>query len=267
MYLIDIPLLVLGIIAITKLHPRLGLVLLSWIFLSVFPAALTKNPFSSTRTLMMLPALYVLEALGVWSAYQALVTYRKKLIQLIIYATCLTYAVFTFHFIDEYFIHFPLNRSEHWGVAQEQTVLSILKLTDSSDVIITHPEEGMYSYVLFYGKYGPTAFQQQAKRYARTEDGFVYISEFGKYHFRPTLYPDDLTIPNRLIVEKTVDLPSIATDSSTLYVDEEGKERIVKSRIYTVVELPDRKPGYTIIQTYLSDDEIKDTRELHQGAL
>lgn len=254
MYVIDLPFLVIGTVALFFSKRKTFYFLFAWLILAAFPAALTKNPYSSTRTLLMLPTLMVSTGYGIWFLVSEARRNYPRYISLSIAAISLFYLVSVMQFLEEYFVQFPVNRSAHWGVAQQETAKFVLANSGAAqEVIATNPSETLYIYLLFWGKTDPDFFRSNVLYYPETVDGFQYVKQFGTYFFRPINYNIDLTVPNRLLIDKTTDVPPYATNSSILVGNElTGEKKYVFSKIVKEIRNPDKTPGYTVIQTFLS---------------
>ncbi len=120
---------------------------------------------------------------------------------------------------DRYFVHFPLKRAVLWGEGYTKLVssLDLNKNFDVKEIVMTRSDYSPYIYFLFYNRVDPLRFQNSVVRYKETDEGFQHVAKFDNYSFRKIDWElGDLAIPNRLYIDWTGEVPSIATKSSIL---------------------------------------------------
>lgn len=207
LYLFEFPLIIFGLFLIWQQDRSALKILLPWLFLAVIPAALTRTPYSSTRTILILPALLILVAYAASYLYFWLSTKTHRLDKLFLTGISLGYLFFFTLFVDEYFRHFSINRAEVWGVGKEKIVSYLDEHQDEYEqIFIASPEESFYIYQLFYLKIDPENFWQNVEYYSQTEDGFRHVQSLGKYQYQEMHYPQDLQESGRLVVDEFLNL-------------------------------------------------------------
>lgn len=251
-YIFEVPLMILGWIFMFQRKRQFSFLFL-WFFLAIVPGALTKNPYSSTRVLNMLPPIAMATAYGIHKLFDYFKSKRLVVKRIYLISIVGLYVLSVTMFSDEYFVHFPINRSSHWGSAQKDLV-SFLQVNENkySQIIISHPEESFYIYLAFYEKYSSDMFWKNVKRYPETRDGFSHVEKIGKYQFRRTNYPDDFKTPGRLLVDKTTDVTAWSKGGVYNTFDEENK---IEVRIIKLIKHPDGSPAYTIFETLPSNNQ------------
>jgi hypothetical protein len=224
--------------------------LLFLLFVTPIPAAFTLNSLSSTRTLFFAPIVSLLIGVGIYEIYYHVKNKHSQIAYLFVFFICISYVVSFAKFSDEYLVHFPINRVEHWGVAQKELVDYLSAVTHPYDeILISRPNETFYIYLMFYSFFDKVSYDQIV-RYPKSNDGFVYAKEIGKYKFRDIRYIDDLTLPNRLIVDKTINMESLATPSAYFAGYNERNEPVyTKVTVEETIRLPDGRPVYSILST------------------
>lgn len=230
MHLIESIFLLLGIcIALTQIKKKQYSIIIWWLLVSGIAPAITKDAPHSNRMFSVVPALSILVALGI----QSLIQMKKKWLILIVIG--MLYAVSLILYIDAYYIHFPKQESEYWGLGYKQ-ISAIINKPENIDtsIIISNPQESPYIYMLFYGNYDPLLYQKQAIRYPISNDGFTDVKTYGRFTFRAIDWGSDIHVKNTLIITKPEDVPQNIQDSGFV------KETIT---------LPNGKTQFMIIKT------------------
>lgn len=180
LYAIELPLIIFGIFKLLSIQKKLGLFLLGWIALAPLGSALTFDDIPNLqRTLIMLPALYIVEAFGMM--YVVLFFRALKLLKV---AVSLIVLVFLFNisfYIHQYYVHASLYRPWYRQDGYSELVRKVNTLLPSyKKAIITNRESAPAIFFLFYSKYNPLHFQLETKRTAMVD--FDRIN-FGRYEF------------------------------------------------------------------------------------
>lgn len=245
-----LPAAIIGIFYLARQRRRLLAVFLGYGVLAIVPTALTKSPLSSTRLLMLVPLLAILAAYGLTTFFANYRRHRFFAVLLVLIVSL--YVVSLTRFLDEYFVHFSVNRAEHWGVAQKQLVAVLENSPGAEEVVISRPEESFYAYLLFYRRYNPQQFWQEVSWYPETADGFSHVKKFDRYSFRNLDYPEDLRVPGRLLVDKTVHMGNWAQGGYEFFagLDSLGRKVYIHTRVKAQINLPDGLPVYTVLETY-----------------
>lgn len=149
MYLIDLPLVILGIIFMANKFKKQLAILLSFIVVTLIPNFLNlQGTTYSIRTVVLFPLLGIISAVGIYSL-------KNKILRII---AVLIYFVFVLNFCYIYFNRLPVEKSEGWFLSQR--VLSryisetISKYPGTKIVFVTkEPKLAFYRYLLYSGKY------------------------------------------------------------------------------------------------------------------
>lgn len=183
-YYFELPLLVIGLIALlSKNDKRSKLarsVLFPLIFLSPIPSALTIDAPSSVRTLTLLVAFIPLEALGLSTLLNKLKDSSRllKLTLLGFALWCVSYFAYSLYLV------YPVKYASDWAYGYRESLAWVFTQTDSVDqVYITSKYGEPYIYTLFYGQIDPKYYQQVEKHYSIDPLGWVHLESFGKYYF------------------------------------------------------------------------------------
>lgn len=212
LYFIDALFILAGFAGLLLQREKSLKLIILWLVLSPIPAALTKNPQSSTRLFLLMPVLAIVSSYGVWQIMQFL---RNKNIKNYVFKLLLL-ALFIYNvalFIDGYFVHLNSQRARFWDYGYKQAVELSLKYPDYK-IVMRGPENFPYIYFLFYNQYDSNKFREEVKYYPLTNEGFLYVKSFGKFNFvksidnvkvaDKTIYIDD----NYLRYKNKIYLPS-----------------------------------------------------------
>jgi 4-amino-4-deoxy-L-arabinose transferase-like glycosyltransferase len=155
----QLPLYILGLWAIFKDKEKKNLkfFVLTLLFVSPIPAALTRDPYSTLRSLPMVIPLAVILALGLTQFLQLFANKYHKLKYLLV--TCLL----IFSSIRLYisvFYHHDYFRSDVWSYGWQEAVDTIADLDPNLPIIVDGARGHPYIELLFFLKYDPSTYQK-----------------------------------------------------------------------------------------------------------
>lgn len=207
MYLIEAPLLLLGLFVCIMNRKKQGYTLiLWWMLVAPVAASITKDAPHTNRMFPIFPALPIVVAMGI--QYLLLEFFQNKRILAIACVTAL-YIANGALYLDRYYVHFPKNEIAAWGTGYKNLWQYISAPSNKQKTIImANPQESPYMYFLFYGKTDPRLFQQNAQRYPPTSDGFYHVRSFGRFEFRSIDWDRDIYHPNALLVDYVSRIPA-----------------------------------------------------------
>lgn len=195
LYLFELPWLVLGIVALFKNKVLNRWVIILWVLLGIIPAALTNNEQNTGRSLLILPALLAIIAIGADIFIRFIYSLKNRCLKIgiaLIYSAFIL--IFLIHAFLVFTVHFPQMRGEDFMEGTKQSVEYALKHQAEYEEIIFDPYRGIYKpnifsvpylYVLFYSKYDPAKYQSELKR---TRNEFY---SFDKFTFRKINWQED----------------------------------------------------------------------------
>lgn len=205
MYLVEAPFLFLGIMYLlfNKKKREEKLVLL-WLFIAPIASSITKDAPHSNRMFAIFPILPLVVAMGILYVLPFFSKYKKIAIGILSILFAINFGVY----MDRYYVHFPYNQTQNWGNGYKNltNILSVEKYKGKK-IIMNHPEYSHYVYILFYTKYDPKRYQENAVRYPPTNDGFVHVKSFDRYEFRDIIWEKDLSSPNKIIIAFPDEVP------------------------------------------------------------
>jgi 4-amino-4-deoxy-L-arabinose transferase-like glycosyltransferase len=131
-------------------------------FLSPIPAAITKDPYSTIRSLPLVIPTIIVISLGIIKSYEKVSGKIFSIPKMVLFslgmAGCLVYSVLkiysSFFVLGEYY-HAP-----NWNYGFEEVVEAISKLDNRKTIIFDNARVNPYSEVLFFSGYDPATYQK-----------------------------------------------------------------------------------------------------------
>jgi len=164
MYLVDLPIIAIGIYALVfhknKLLRNLSLTLL---FLGVIPAAITMNEQHALRALTWFPFWFIAFVAGVELVFSTKFKFKKLAVSLYAFAL----GINILYFSDMYFRQFPHFYAEYWQYGFKEAALIGCSERENYDTVLITDTFGTdgplntgipYIYVLFYCQIPPREF-------------------------------------------------------------------------------------------------------------
>ena len=198
LYLFELPWFILGIIKLINHKLQGKLIIISWILFGILPASLTNTEQSSVRSLLVLPALLTVVAIGTDSFIGLIFSIKNLYIKICI---ILIYSIFIMVLLTHAFlvfaVHFPKQRGEDFMEGTREAVEYTFTHKDQYSEIVFDPNRGIeapfivsipYMYVLFYTKYDPSLYQTESKV---TRQEKTHTLKFNKYTFRNINWIED----------------------------------------------------------------------------
>lgn len=167
--------------------------LLGALFISI--PALTRDPFSTLRSLQLLPIYIFIITLGV----DRLLSQKYKLTFLFVVVVL---ALSTISLCRSYFVLFRVERAEVWGYGYDQVASFALENPDRHIVIDTSRIKPPYILLTFYMKYPPAEFQrlnQYSGNYYGLDTKFDNTYEFANIETRTINWEEDIYVHQVLL--------------------------------------------------------------------
>ena len=177
LYLIDLPLLLIGIWFLLIKERKTAMFIIGWILLSPIGSALTFDDVPNIqRTLIIQPALSLVIAFGIYS----LLTLRKTMVPIVF--TVIAIYIFQFtSYLHAYYIHQIIHQPYYRQEGYKELVSKVNTLLPSfTKAVITNRETAPTLFFLFFGNYSPKQFQNDTR--GTTMRDFDRIN-FGLYEF------------------------------------------------------------------------------------
>ncbi|KKW11355.1 MAG: Oligosaccharyl transferase STT3 subunit [Microgenomates group bacterium GW2011_GWC1_49_7] len=189
LYLVELPLLILGVYTAFRTKSRAGIFITLFLLVSAIPDSITSDGHYG-RFFISLPAWQILISLGLVHLSQL---GKAKL--LLLPAVSLLYIAEIGSFAFEYTTYFPYRYSMYSHYGYRELVDNIERVAPEYDKIFVSSRANdakQYIFYLFYTKYDPESFQR-GERVEKGIDslGWVRVERIGSLYFVSTLPPMD----------------------------------------------------------------------------
>ncbi len=174
LYLIEAPLLILGIFWLFSRQRQVAWLLVWWIVAAIIPAAVARETPHALRIENSLPAWMIFIAYGIATKVKS---------NLVLIAYCLLSITSVSYFWHNYFNHYATEYSGEWQYGYREAIRFIQPIkANYQSVVMTEFIGRPYMYVLFYEKYDPTAARHDVIG-SFDAAGFYNVIGLGKYRF------------------------------------------------------------------------------------
>lgn len=177
------PFFLIGLFFLLKKRDKVSSLLFWWFLITPLGSSLTKDAPNSGRVSPMIIPLVITISVGLVESYYFVKNRKQKIAFSIL--MMMVFGLSLVSLYQKYFIDFPYLRAQNWGGGYQKLV-SFLNISENREkkVVMQRPNYSPYIYFLFYSRYDPEAYQQEAIRYSPTEDGFYHVKAFSRYQFR-----------------------------------------------------------------------------------
>lgn len=240
-YVIELPLLLLGLLALLKKQPAWGRHLLVWAAATIGIAALTREAPHATRSFfLVVPTVTVIA----WGLLAVLARGRKVAAFII----CALFVWNIAYYFSSYFIRFPIAYAKSWRSRDKDLSLFVKNEEPKYDkVIFDKPAGFIYSSLLFYNSYPPDNFQTTARWATDDNEGFSQLLSFGKYEFKDVDWSADYGAGKRTLIITTPDRkPQIAPPLAAFYYP---KKPVVFALKQEIIRYPIEEIAYVAVAT------------------
>lgn len=187
-----------------------------WLFVSTIPAVLSRDLISMVRALNFIFPIALLEAFGFYFLVKKLSSILRLKEFLVTASLLILVFINLFLFLDFYFIHLKRENSQGWMYGYKQVFEKGLDFSKYDKVVFNDKYGQPYIYYLFYSKYPPEKFQQQAKLEQNSVDVGT-VRQIDNIEFRPIFWPKDRGSQNSLFIGEEFSLPEqdLVTEKKT----------------------------------------------------
>lgn len=173
LYLFEIPLILLGLIAIIRSKKILYFLPLATLLIAPIPAALTKESPHALRTLLAAPSFAMIAAFGVNFLREHVKKFGGFVLFVVIAAYFLSFESYMVDFITKY----SIETASDWQYQYKE----IFARQKSGTVTDKYGQP--YIFALYYLKYSPEKFRQEVKLNPVNNWGFSKVASFGEFKF------------------------------------------------------------------------------------
>ncbi len=215
MYIWEIPFFIVGILFLFRKRDGHWWIIPYWLIVGIIPAATARETPHALRIETTLPTFQILTAIGIYYVFKFVSSIKYQVLSINtgkLLATCyILLATFNIsYFFHNYFVYYPKTYSAEWQYGYRETIAFTKQNEGKFDKIIFTEDLGRpYIYALFYEKYNPQKFREEAK-VDREALGFVHVRAFGKYRFVKGVLDNLARNQNNLYIDKPNRVPKDA---------------------------------------------------------
>lgn len=210
LYLMDIVLLLAGVYYLSnRKENRTKLLIFLWLFIAPIPAAITRDSISAVRSLNMVTPLIIILSLGFYQFTKlSQENINKNFGKFLMAVFIIAYGTNVIYFLDQYFVHAPINNSPTSQYGYRELIGYINSLNKKYEKIIFTQKYGQpYIYWLFYNNYEPKLYQKQAKLTESSVGDVGFVERIDNVEFREINLSIDRNSNNALLVGDEFSFP------------------------------------------------------------
>lgn len=181
-------------------------IIIFWLFTAAIPGVFSRDLISMVRSLNLMFPLIILEAFGFYYLLIKLIKVTKLNKKVIFIALSSVILMNLALYLDYYFIHLPKENSQGWLYGYKEIISRIPDTTKYDRVVFTEEYGQPYIYYLFYKKYPPEKYQQQAELIQETVDVGT-VRKLDNFEFRSINWPVDRGLENTLFISTEIEIP------------------------------------------------------------
>ncbi len=220
MYLIDALFILIGLAFMVKNLDREIKLIIYWLLVAPFAAALTFQSPHALRSENMVIPLTIISAIGFYTVIQLLNNVIMKPVKIFGYLiACSLLLLSFFRYEHMYWVHL----SKEYPYSSQYGVKELVSYVNENGakfnkIIVTDRYDQPYILFLFFSKYPPRDFQNDHYLTGRDKYGFSTVSHFGKYYFTSIDWDSvKLEYPNSLIAGTAKEIPAEANIVKKIY--------------------------------------------------
>jgi 4-amino-4-deoxy-L-arabinose transferase-like glycosyltransferase len=154
LYLFELPLLLIGLYMLVRKRDSASAILFWWILVAPVAAAFTLQLPHPVRTLVFLPALQIVSAVGLITLWEKL--RHARIVIILIILLSITY------YLHQYYIVFPVEDAKYWYTGRREMTEKINALKGSYDTVyVSDYLDFPYIFYLYYGHIDPMVYMRQ----------------------------------------------------------------------------------------------------------
>ena len=184
LYIWEIPFFVGGIILLFRKREKHWWLVPLWLLIGIVPAGFARETPHALRIESALPTFQIFTAIGLYYFTKYLLKLKNKRMGIgSLYVLGLIILFGFVYFVQNYFFHYSHEFSGEWQYGYKESIAYVSSVQNKyKDVYITESLGRPYVYYLFYQKYDPVTFRQEADIY-REVFGFVHVKSYSNLHY------------------------------------------------------------------------------------
>ena len=186
------------------------------------------------RTLIILPAICVIIALGINETLNYKILNKSKIYKSVVLIFLVLVIYESSYFLHQYYVHQEKHQSWYRGEAYKELIPQIEKYyTNYKKIVITKSNGSPYIYILFLGKYDPAKYQKEGSPRDLDYKGF------DKYYF----------VPHDCPLGAQLDEKGLAKGSQGfLYINKGSCKTPANGKLLKTIYWGDGSPAFKIIE-------------------
>lgn len=184
LYIWEIPFFVGGVILLFRKREKNWWLVPIWLVIGIVPAGFARETPHALRIESALPTFQIFTAIGLYYFTKYLIKIKNKSIGIGSLYVLGSVVLFGFvYFVQNYFFHYSHEFSGEWQYGYKESIAYVSSVKNQyKNIYITETMGRPYIYYLFYQKYDPNKFRQEADIY-REVFGFVHVKRYSNLHF------------------------------------------------------------------------------------
>ncbi|MFC1711843.1 ArnT family glycosyltransferase [Patescibacteria group bacterium] len=200
LYLIELPLFLLGIYFLVKKKGNPLFIIFYWLLAGLIPASTARETPHALRSEIVLPIWQIITAVGIYYFFSK---FKNKLFK---FSFVFLYFISFFYFVHNYFCHYPKQFASFWYSGLKSVTQYAYEKQNDYETIIFPDLGRSYIAFLFYNSFDPLSFQKANKIYTQSAvlSGDLFVTkQMDKYYFH--MPNEDLDTFNKPILLITPD--------------------------------------------------------------
>ncbi len=208
-------LLILGLVALLLgKYKKEQLFILYLLLAAPLPAALSRDAVHAVRSIGMVIPLSIILGYG---AYRLInLSKNVKFGKIILAVFMLVYILGFIYYLDQYWVHAPVEYSQDWQYGYKQVVQDVNKIqTNYPEIIVQQSYSQPYIFFLFYKQYDPKKYQEMSSAvYEPNRYGDVgLVTKLDNITFREANWSGDRGMHGKLFIYDTIHVPESDSNS------------------------------------------------------
>lgn len=233
MYLVEFPLLTLGLYFLLKKRPKNWNFVIWWLMIAPVASALTFQSPHAIRSLNMVIPLVIIVSYGVFNLIDLVKSCLPKALPLLYLVIAVAFGWNFSFYLHQYYVHYPKTYPAAWEYGFKDLVSYVAENQNRFDKIyMTNKYDQPYILFAFYLEYSPSVFQKEAILSSRDQYGFSTVKNFSKFYFDAIDWNNEKFRSGRtMVIGTSEEIPDSATIVKRIYFKDGKTEafRIVEN--------------------------------------
>lgn len=159
LYLLELPLILLGLVLLSKNLNRRVLLLFGFMLIAPLPSAITTGTPHPVRAIAMLPGFIIFSSVGL--VFLVNLILKSKVKYVIFTGFILLFVLNMTYYFHQYYVHTPFEYGDFWQYGYKQA-FAYAKEHESkyNKIIVTYEYDQPYIYYLYYNQIDPAWYQK-----------------------------------------------------------------------------------------------------------